>query len=196
MLKNSAFLILLLLISCKNSFGSKEDMNAFISDTDNGLLEKKDVNGVYYSLRYRPTDLLVEQELGNSKDKKKVQILRKKYRRFIYFNLSISKNSQELLNDVEKEKFAETVNDLVFRMDQKVHLITPEKDTIPMMDFIYPRMYGSTDATTIMFVYPRENKIMEHNYLTLVIDDLGFYTGEVKFKINPKVLQNEPTLNF
>jgi hypothetical protein len=110
----------------------------------------------------------------------------------------MSKNDQELLNSVsgDKDKFAQMVNDLVFGMQEKVHLYTPTKDTIEMIDFIYPRMYGTTNATTTMFVYPRNKDILKEDYLNFTIQDLGLYTGEVKFKIKTEPLRNEPKLNL
>lgn len=44
----------------------------------------------------------------------------------------MSKNNQELLNGVarDKSKFGQMVNDLAFGMEEKGHLYTPEKDTL------------------------------------------------------------------
>ena len=88
------------------------------------------------------------------------------------------------------------VNQLAFGMDQKVHLFTQSKDTLEMADFIYPRMYGMSRATTIMFVFPRETEPLNEAYLNFTIEDLGLYTGEVKFKIDTKKIKNEPKLKF
>ena len=53
-----------------------------------------------------------------------------------------------------------------------------------------------TNSTTILIVYPRDKKYLKENYLNFTIEDLGLYTGEVKFKIDTKPLQNEPQLSF
>jgi hypothetical protein len=198
--RNSLFLLLVLIISsCGNkSFDTAEEIVAFISDEDNEYCYKKEVNGVTYTLQYRPTDLLVQQELGDSISEKKVKQLREKYNRYLYFNLSMSLNGQELLSNVvrDKQQFGQMVNDLAFNMDQKVHLYTPVKDTIAMTDFVYPRMYGMTNATTILIVYPRDKQFLKEDYLNFTIEDLGLNTGEVKFKVNTQSLKNEPQLNF
>jgi len=88
------------------------------------------------------------------------------------------------------------VNELAFGMEQKVHFYTPKKDTIAMADYIYPRMYGMSGTTTLLLVYPREKKVTNKAFMTLTIEDLGFYTGEVKFKIPTKIINNEPKLKF
>jgi predicted GIY-YIG superfamily endonuclease len=200
MVKNSLLFLFLLftILSCTKTFDTQEDINDYIQDEDNGYNYKKTVAGVDYVLQYRPTDLLVKQELGNKTDAVQVENLRKKYNKYLYFNLSMSKNNQELLNGVarDKAKFGQMVNELAFGMEEKVHLYTAEKDTLAMADFIYPRMYGMSNATSIMIVYPRDSKYVTQAYLNFVIEDLGLDTGDIKFKLNTKALQKEPQLQF
>jgi hypothetical protein len=200
MIRNSLLLLILLLIvsSCNKTFDTVEEMNDYIKDEDNGYNYTKTVMGVDYVLQYRPTDLLVKQELSEKHNDTLVKQLREKYNKYLYFNLSMSKNNQELLNSVaqNKAKFGQMVNDLAFGMEEKVHLYTPEKDTLAMADFIYPRMYGMSNSTSIMIVYPREKEYMNQDYLNFVIEDLGLDTGDIKFKLNTKALKNEPQLKF
>ncbi len=199
-LRNSLLIFLLVLVcACKNkSFDTVEEMNRYIIDQDNEYYYKKSVEGVDYVIQYRPTDLLVKQELGDKRDTKQIDCLRKKYVKYMYFNLSMSLKGRELLSNVvgDKAKFGKMVNDLAFGMDEKVHLFTQKKDTLIMVDFIYPRMYGMTNNTTIMIVYPRDSKFTKEPYLNFTIEDLGLSTGEVKFKLNTKAILNEPQLRF
>jgi hypothetical protein len=200
MVKNSLLTVLLVLIitSCSKTFDTQEEMNEYIKDEDNGYNYRKTVVGVDYVLQYRPTDLLVKQELGDKTDASQVDKLRDKYSKYMYFNLSMSKNNQELLNGVarDKAKFGQMVNELAFGMEEKVHVYTPEKDTLAMADFIYPRMYGMSNATSILIVYPRDVKYLNQDHLNFVIQDLGLDTGDIKFKLNSKALQKEPQLQF
>lgn len=200
MTRNNLLLLTLLLLisSCSKTFDTVEEMNDYIQDPDNGYNYTKTIVGVDYVLQYRPTDLLVKQELGEKVDENQIVKLRQQYNKYLYFNLSMSKNNQELLNGVarDKAKFGQMVNDLAFGMEEKVHLYTPEKDTLAMADFIYPRMYGMSNATSIMIVYPRDNKFMNQDYLNFVIEDLGLDTGDIKFKINVQALKKEPELKF
>jgi hypothetical protein len=200
MIRNSVLLLLLLLlISCQNNtFDTVEEITTDINEEDHQYRYSKTINGVKYELTYRPTDLLVNQEVGNKKNKKEIELLRKKYSKYMYFNLSMSLNDRELLSNVagDKQKFGQMVNDLAFGMDQKVHLFTKEKDTLSMADFVYPRMYGMSKSTVIMIVYPRDKKYLNNEYLNFTIEDLGLYTGEIKFKIDTKAIVNEPQLRF
>ncbi|MFT6637660.1 MAG: hypothetical protein ACJAYP_000216 [Flavobacterium sp.] len=193
------FFLIILISSCTNkTFDTAEEISAYISDEENGYKYSKQVNSVSYVLQYRPTDLIVNQELGDNIEKENVEKLREKYNKYLYFNLSMSMNEQELLSNVVRDKtqFGQMVNDLAFNMNEKVNLFTPSKDTIAMTDFVYPRMYGMTNSTTILIVYPRNEKYLEEDYLNFTVEDLGLYTGEVKFKIKTKPLQKEPQINF
>ncbi|WP_234984759.1 MULTISPECIES: hypothetical protein [unclassified Flavobacterium] len=200
-MKKNNFLVLLLVIfisSCNKSFETQEEMNDYIQDEDNGYHYKKTVSDVDYVLQYRPTDLLVKQELGDDNNPSQIEKLRKQYSKYMYFNLSMSKNNQELLNGVaqDKAKFGQMVNELAFGMEEKLHVYTPAKDTLALADFIYPRMYGMSNSTSIMIVYPRDEKYLKQDYLNFVIEDLGLETGDIKFKLNTKALINEPQLAF
>lgn len=190
----------ILLLSCHSSvFDTEEELMSYLQDETNGYIQGKTVNGTDFSLLYRPTDVLVMQDLGGEKaTKESIESLRDKYNKYMYFNLSMSKNNQELLSTAPKNRneFGAMVNQLAFGMQKKVHLYTQSKDTLELADFIYPRMYGMSKATTIMFVYPRDNEKLKEDFLNFTIEDLGIYTGEVKFKIETDKLKNEPQLAF
>ncbi|MCD8518783.1 MAG: hypothetical protein LRY32_04055 [Flavobacterium sp.] len=197
--RNSLLLIFIAIISsCGNkSFDTAEEISAYISDEENGYCFQKEVNGVNYSLKYKPTDLMVQQELLDQKDTNHILKLKNKYKDNLYFTLSMSSNGKELLNDVvgDKYKFELLLNDLVFKLKDKVYLHT-KKDTLEIIDVVYPRLYGMSKSTTVLIVYPRNNDFLRNEIINFTIDDLGFNTGEVKFKIETKYIINEPQLNF
>lgn len=188
-----------LVSSCtQKTFESEEALWHYLRDFDNGYVHQKNVNGIDFSLVQRPTDLLVKQELGDDIDAKKVRQLREKYSKYLYFNLSMSKNNQELLSTVPKNRneFGAMVHQLAFGMHERVHLYTQKKDTIELVDYIYPRMYGMSRSTTMLFVYPREEEKLREDHLYFTIEDIGLFTGEIKFKIPVKKIRNEPKLKF
>lgn len=185
--------------SCSNNtFETEADMLSYLQDDANGYTIVKTVNGVNFRLMYKPTDLLVKQELGDSISAVQVEKLRDKYSEYLYFSLSMSKNNQELLSTAPKNRneFGAMVNQLAFGMGDKVNLYTQEKDTLNMLDFVYPRMYGMSRSTTILFVYPRDKKALNSEVLNFTVEDLGLYTGEVKFKIATDKIIGEPKLVF
>lgn len=190
-----------LLTSCSNkTFDSTEKLLDYIKQESNGYIQYKNVNGVDFTLLYKPTDLLVQQELGDDEkfDSKRIKELRNKYSNYMYFNLSMSMNNKELLSVAPKNRneFGAMVNQLAFGMREKVFVYTQQKDTLEMIDYVYPRMYGMSKSTSMLFVYPREEKDLKEAYLNFTVDDLGLYTGEVKFKIPTNKINNEPSLSF
>jgi hypothetical protein len=185
------------LTSCGGkTFHDKDAFLTYLRDESNGYLKHKTVHGVDYSLMYRPTDLLVLQELPEKPSQKQIEALRKKYGKYLYFNLSMSKNEKELLSVAPNNmnEFAGMVNTLSFGMREKVHLYNSSKDTLEMTDFVYPRMYGMSKTTTIMFVFPRDEEKLKGDYLNFSIQDMGLLTGEVNFKIPLDNIKNEPTI--
>ncbi len=192
--------MLFIIIFCgchRQRFSSEEELWDYLRDEKNGYIQSKKINGVDFTLLYKPTDVLVKQEIADKASKEEIEKLREKYSNYLYFNLSMSVNQKELLSIVPKNRneFGAMVNQLAFGMNEKVHLYTQSKDTIDLTDYIYPRMYGMSRATTIMFVYPREEALQEKT-LNFTIEDLGMYTGEVKFKLDTEKLQQEPRLKF
>ena len=186
-------------VSCsQKTFESEEAMWIYLKDPSNGYLQQKTINSIHFSIVQRPTDLLVKQELGDGINTDEIKLLREKYSKYIYFMLSMSKNNQELLSTTPKNRneFGAMVNQLAFGMEEKVHLYTQQKDTIALADFIYPRMYGMGNATTIMFVFPRNKEQLNGDYLNFTIEDINIYTGEVKFKIPIENFKKEPKLSF
>ena len=51
------------------------------------------------------------------------------------------------------------VNQLAFGMREKVHVYTQKKDTLEMLDYNYPRMYGMSPTTDILLIYKNLLKI-------------------------------------
>ncbi len=201
--KTAGSLVLLLslvcLISCKqNTFDSEKELWTYLKEEKNGFQQHKTVNGIDFTLTYRPTDLLVKQELGEAVTGEAIDSLRTKYRQFLYFNLSMSQNNKELLSTVagSRAQFGAMVNQFAFGMGDKVHLFTREKDTIPLLDYVYPRMYGMSNSTSMLFVYPRDEKITGSEYINITVEDIGLGTGDITFKIPVKTIKREPKLNF
>lgn len=191
--------VLLTTTSCKqNTFDSEDALWAHINEEANGYIYEKRVGNMSYSLTYRPTDVLVKQELGENYTKDQVDSLRSKYGEYLYFNLSMSANNQELLSSRagDRNAFGAMVNQLAFGMADKVHLYSQSKDTVPMVDYIYPRMYGMSNSTSLLLVYPRDKALLDQDFFHFAIEDLGFATGEVRFKLLTRPLNYEPSFEL
>jgi hypothetical protein len=189
--------VLLLITSCtQKTFTTKKELWNYLKEPDNGYTHHKNIHGIDYTFYYKPTDLLVDQEL-DSVSEAAVQKLRAKYEKYLYFTLALSKNGKELLATApDRQKFGRMVHQLSFGMGAKVHLYTPQKDTLNLLDYSAPRTYGMSPTTTILFVYPNEEIYRNSEYLTFAIEDFGLQTGDVTFKIETTKIKNQPRLTF
>ncbi|KAB5492157.1 MULTISPECIES: hypothetical protein [Flagellimonas] len=197
----NAIVILLAILfgSCRqNTFDTEAELLSYVKDMDNGYYYERQIGNVVYTLTFRPTDVLVQQAIGDIYSEEEVDSLREKYGDYLYFNLGMSANGQELLNSMagDRTAFGSMVDQLVFGMAERVHLISQKRDTIPMADYIYPRIYGMSNNTNILLVYPKDKELLNGDYIHFTIEDLGFHTGEVGFKISSKKLKEQPKLNF
>lgn len=191
--------IVTVLVGCQSKkFQTEEDLWDYVRNPENKLLYTKDIGNVNYQLTYRPTDILVKQELDGSAGMEELDSLRKKYAKYFYFNLSMSLNDQEILNGqvANRNTFATMLKELSFGMGSKVYLISQKRDTVPLSDYIYPRMYGMGGNTNLLLVYPREEKLLEGEYFHFRIQDFGLGTGEIGFKIPTEPFKKEPKLEF
>lgn len=199
--KSYLSIVLLFLIfglhSCRQkTFKSKRALYTYLKKEENGYIQSKHVNGSTYTVMYKPTDLLVLQEL-DTRTENELTELREKYRKYLYFTLQFSRHGKALLsNAADRQGFGRMVNQLSFGMGEKVHLYTREKDTLTLLDYHYPRMYGMHPSTNMLFVYPREEAYLNSEYLVLSIEDFGLNTGDLKFKFKTDKIKKEPQLHF
>lgn len=180
------------------TFDSSESLWQYLKDPANRYHAIKSINGVQYSLTYKPTDLMVDQELGANATTAQIAKAREKYKSNLYFDIGISYRNEELLSAQAKDRkaFGTLVAQLSFGMTEKVHLMGQHKDTIQLLDYAYPRLYGMSNSTKMLMVYKRDQKILDKDYIILTIEDLGFGTGEVSFKMDAQKIKNEPCLTF
>lgn len=197
-LKGIFFLSIFFLVACKApEFDDKKELLEYLQDESNGYSKRKEVNGVVFELTNRPSDLLIAQELESYEPDSSKRRIKEKYTGKLYFNLSISKNNKELLNSFQNsnKSFSELVRELSFEMGSKLRLLTEKRDTIEMIDYVYPRMYSLTNSTTLMVVFPVNESVKSSADVKLVFDDIGFNTGKVSFIFNTKKLLNPPELS-
>ena len=182
--------------SCQPLPQTPEELTAYAQDPQHGLVQEKQVGAVRMQVQYRPTDLLVAQELSESPDAEQVKALRAKYGRYAYFILSFSQDNQEALYQrADYGQFSETLQNLAFRMNRFTQLTTERQDTIPLVDFAYPRLYGHGSSTQVMLVFDR-TKIPDNDWVQLTVEDVGLGTGRQHFRFDNKQLHNAPSINF
>jgi hypothetical protein len=185
-------------VACAPSEMNPEDMHAYIQDSDNGLLKSEEVNGIQAMLWYRPTDMLVHQEIGEEQvTQRAVDSLRNKYNKHHYFLLSLSKQNKEALHTApgSMSEYSELVQTLSFRMNNYVNLTTNKQDTIPVGDFILDRTYGLSSATSLLFVFAAD-KTIKSDWIQFNLNEFGLGTGNQRFRFALDDIENTPTIKF
>lgn len=185
--------------SCnKKSFDDEEEMLIYLKNPDNGYYQYKNINGITLSIMYRPTDLLVSQEIEESINSTLIDSLKIKWRKYLYFNLSFSIKGKDITTVIPRNKneYSELIGRLGFDMDRNVFLLTSRKDTISVLSYQYPRMFGLSNATTMIFAFPRTDKIKSSKTVDFIIKDFGLNTGEIKFQFSTFKLNEEPRIKF
>lgn len=133
----------------------------FINEIDNGLIKEYNANEVKVKVYFKPSDLMISQELGGNtvSAESTLNALKKKYQQYYYFNIELSMDKTETGSDIENKK---KLQHITFGMQNNVILITSNNDTIVPTDYIAPPAYGNTGNTS--FLYAFENKkIIESN---------------------------------
>jgi hypothetical protein len=197
MLKHLLFFLAVFLSSgCAQEKLKEDELKKYLMNPEHGTVKESDDGTVKTKVIYRPSDLLVVQQLkgvvGISKDS--LKNIKKNFDGFLYFILSLSSNNGEvILNDMADEQlYAKRINHFSFEMKKHVYLITSEKDTIPAADFNYPRMFGSTKSTSMLFSFNNEN-IRKSTFIDFCYYDIDI---KVKFRFLTTDLKNVPNLKF
>lgn len=195
--KHKCYLLALLIaVSCAGpAYVTPEELTMYFKSADHGLYQFSQVNDMKIEVTYRPTDLLVHQELTNTKaDVAVVEKLRKKYSSYYYFILSISKNNKEALHQsASMGQYSELVQAMSFRMPSYVTLTTSEYDTVPVGDFMLNRTYGMSTSTDILFAFNKE-KTKNKKWVQFNLNEFGMGTGNQRFRFRIDDLEEVPRI--
>ena len=196
MMKKMFIGLLFLSLACNSKPTTVAGLEAFIADESNHVSKSVTTdNGLVVRVSYRPTDLWIAQELGSAHATvDQVTESRGKYKDYLYFILSISRQGTEALEQVASEHYGDLVQTLSFRMDQYVALKT-EKKNIPVSNFIMNRTYGSGTSTDILFVFEK-NKASGSPWVQFEVEEFGLGTGNLHFRFEMDELEQLPEIQF
>jgi len=169
---------------------------AYIQDERNGLKVTNDVGDYKVAVAYRPTDLLVKQEVGEKPTKEVIDKARKKYQNYYYFILSLSKLGKEALDQSQGfGQYSEMVQQLSFRVPEFVNMTTSASDTIPVADFILNRTYGLSSSTDVLVVFNKE-KTIDQKWVQFNLNEFGMNLGNSRMRFKVKDLEGCPKLTL
>jgi hypothetical protein len=173
----------------------QEDLQAYVRDEANGLSRSVEINHIKMQVLFRPTDLLVAQELRGVTvvTDSLVQEKRKKYAPYYYFILSISSSDKDILDASSGHAgFSELLQTVSFRMNQVVNLTTPG-DTIPVADFVYNRTFGLSKSTDILLVFDK-SEIGTSDWVQVNLDEFGLGAGKQSVRFKTTDLHSAPKI--
>lgn len=184
--------------SCTPDLLTEEALQAYVQDTDHGLIKTAERGSLEVGAVFRPTDLIVAQELRSQEvNEEVIQKLRKKYRAYSYFVLSISNNGKDALYSTagSYQHFSDNLQKLSFRMQDYLHMTTSAKDTVYMADYHFSRMHGMSGSTQVLLAFDLE-KIKDKKWVQLNVKEMGFGAGRVNLRFDIDDIQDTPEIDF
>lgn len=189
------------IISCERNlkFTNASDLRDFIYKEENGLTKIRENNSYSFKVSYLPTDILVNRDLNASLNKSlKIDSLRKKYKEYYYFQLSISRDGhaidQKLKGGLRQYRLLK--ENLIYGLSNQIVISTKSSDSIRITDYIYPRLYGLNHATNILFFFRREDVLKKDKILTVNIKDVGIRNRKLRFPFDTEKLQRNMEIEF
>lgn len=196
---NRLLLVLLgyCIISCAPSTLTEAELKQFVLEPDNNLMQEETINDVNVRITYRPTDLLVAQELTNAADTAGISSLRAKYNKYYYFVLSLSKNQREAIqaSTMPQAQFSELLQTISFRMGAYINMTTNARDTIPLADYVYNRTFGMGSSNDLLLVFNKE-QAKPANWLQINLAEFGLGVGRQALRFNRKELDEVSEIDF
>ncbi len=191
----SVFLGIMLYGCGTPEFLTKEELQAYVMEPEHGLVQEKKVGSLKLQVIYRPTDLLVAQEMNLEQDTAQVKTLRKKYEKYAYFILKLSAQNKDALHQNKSfSEFSDLLQTLAYRMNDYVELTSSEQDTIPVGDYTYPRMYGYA-TSSLLFAFSKK-EFENDEWIQFNLKEFGLGSGIHKFRFNKEDIERVPALSF
>jgi hypothetical protein len=180
---------------CSGSDVSEDRLLEYLADESNGLTKSVTKDAIKTEVAYKPTDLLVKQDLAGTSQTGLIDSTRKKYGRHLYFTLRLSANDRELLEAIDGEMYSDLLQTLSFRMTEFVNLTTSRQDTIRVADFVLNRSFGMSSATELLFVFDRQ-KANGAAWVQFNLNECGIGVGNQRFRFLMKDIEYIPQINF
>lgn len=188
---------LVALTSCTPSHLPEDELRAWVADPAHGLLQEQVRKGIAIRMGYRPTDLLVAQELKAHPQAtaEEAASWRQHYSQFQYFILSFSVQGSEALYTTmsDQGQFSQVLQNLSFRLPEYAQALDENGEEIAIADFQYSRTFGHGTSTSVLVALaPAEDQDMSEINWNLTDPGLGF--GAAHFSFSGRTLRKAPKL--
>lgn len=187
--------LLIVMAGCTPDPLTVEEYSTYIADEDHGLRKSVTSGGATVSVSYRPTDLLVKQNLTGHASPEAIEERRKQYGPYLYFVLAISSGNHETLHETNGDDYSGLLQTLSFHMNEFITLTTSAGDTIPVGDFMLNRTYGMSASTDVLVVF-NGDKTKGKEWIEFNLNEFGLDIGNQRFRFEMKDLDESPALRF
>jgi hypothetical protein len=184
-----------ILIRCKNSSIDKAELIKYVKDPQNGLMKEEMVDGFLYQLQFKPSDLILSHEVQGKHEQTK-DSLKKQYVNRMYFVLSMSKDSSEILGNMN-DRYTELLKEFSFKMNTMIRIIDKNNGQIIYpVDAVYPRTFAVGGPTSILICF--DDKLLSRldRFEVRVKDILNDSSEELKFQFNQTSIKKIPNLKM
>lgn len=175
---------------------TEQELKDYTLDPSNGLIKQASTNGVEIEVVYRPTDLVLAQQLQGLTNENERRKEIESFSGLSYFVVKISRHGQEIENTYagDPSKFTNVVSYLSSGLRANMYVVNGS-DTIPSLDAVYTRMFGAATATSVMTIFETNVKTLTGN-LKFCFDDTVLGLGRNEFVFDLADIKNAPTLNL
>lgn len=173
---------------------------AYLADPAHGLIHTREVNGVVLTCTYRPTELLVLQDLavaGRATPATRDSVART-YAGKIYCALTLSRNGGEIENQfvTNPPVYQQALSYLNTGLAATTTLASAATlDSVPALTSLYLRDFGMTGHSTILFVFDAHRLATDGGFY-VTFRDRYFGLGTQRFVFAARDLAAVPTLGF
>jgi hypothetical protein len=185
-----------LISSCKTLLAPK-DYVRWIENPDNGLRQKKDVNGVVFDLQYKPADYVIARE--NAKNTLPLSFYnerKEKLGELLYFSLEIKSASQDLLmyDLKEEQEYYRRVNYYSLDFQQDIKLVVGA-DTLPCLMYQFENTYGTAPYIRMSIAFSgKQREKIESSDCAVLLEDRVFGGGLLRYEYQKNKWQSVPAV--
>ena len=189
----------LLLSACSAAPLSLTEYRAYLADPTHGLSHTTEASGTTVTCTYRPTDLLVFQDLATAPAPTQAtrDSLARAYAGKTYCSLSFTRNGAEIENQFVNAPtiYEQVLTYLNTGITSDVFLATTSHDSVPASASIYVRQYGTTGHNNLLLVFDTHRLTPQRGFhLTLRGQRLGL--GTLHFSFSARDLAALPALKL
>lgn len=194
------FIATLVLVSgCFRKTFSPKEYYEWSKGSESNLNREFKGNGVDFTLKYIPSELILCNELRNGiLQENDLESRKKELGDLTYFNLRIGSDEQDLLmfkvND--EQEYLRRVN--YYSMDFQFDIIAVcGADTVPCVLYQFENTYGVTPHVNISLAFPHQ--VMEsnaENSISILLSDRIFDNNIIRFEYKENELSEVPELTI